>query len=286
MNPRSATHTCHVFGARVGTDGWLDVIVGNHKQANDLLLNGGTGVFSSDASFPGGTAATHALAWGDVDGGARSPFNGGPFVSPALSLSEFPGGHSVDGDLDLIVGNFGAPNELLLNSGSGGFSIDLNYAGGSATTAAVAFADLNGDGALDVFAGNAGGSFLFSELSCMPLSGLGQYTEDPLRCISFVLSEPSCVGSYFNHAAQHDGDCVCVTSDVDCTDTSNLVSNYRTNVHGLLGEPNQLQLSIVSGGYISNGGISSNSADTNALAAGDLNGEYADLGIENPGLAD
>ena len=63
-----------MLGPRVGTDGWLDVVVGNYKQANDLLLNNRAGGFSSDASFPGGTAATHALAWGDVDGGALPPY--------------------------------------------------------------------------------------------------------------------------------------------------------------------------------------------------------------------
>ena len=50
------------------------MVVGNFKQANDLLLNNRAGGFSSDASFPGGTAATHALAWGDVDGGALPPY--------------------------------------------------------------------------------------------------------------------------------------------------------------------------------------------------------------------
>ena len=73
---------------------------------------------------------------------------------------------------------------------------------------------------------------------------------------------------------------------MDCTSASNLEAFTSYNVHGLAGEPNQLQLSIVSGGYISHGGVSSTSTDTNALAAGDLNGEYAGLRLEPRGTAD
>ena len=50
-----------------------------------------------------------------------------------------------DGDVDILLGNDGA-NQLLLNNGSGGFTLSTTFPGGSASTYAVAFGDVDGDG--------------------------------------------------------------------------------------------------------------------------------------------
>ena len=80
-------HTSAVAFGDVNSDGFVDLILGNDgNQANQLLINDGTGSFTSSATFPGSDAITKALVAADMDG---------------------------DGDLDVIIGNSGA-NELLM----------------------------------------------------------------------------------------------------------------------------------------------------------------------------
>ena len=61
----------HTFGPLTEVDGFLDLFLGNHNEADELLINNGLANFSSSPSFPGSTAATHAAAFGDVDGGLK-----------------------------------------------------------------------------------------------------------------------------------------------------------------------------------------------------------------------
>ena len=107
----------------VDGDGDVDIVLGKSGgQPNVLLLNQGGGTFVEATGFAGGSANTRAVSLGDVDG---------------------------DGDLDLLVGNGGdadegQANELLLNDGSGAFSSASSFPGGSASTVAVVFGDVDG----------------------------------------------------------------------------------------------------------------------------------------------
>lgn len=114
----------------VDGDGDVDIVVGKSGgKPNVLLLNQGGGTFVEATGFAGGSANTLAVSLGDVDG---------------------------DGDLDLLVGNGGGcksmqfdadegqANELLLNDGSGAFSSASSFPGGSASTVAVVFGDVDG----------------------------------------------------------------------------------------------------------------------------------------------
>jgi len=62
-----------------------------------------------------------------------------------------------DGDLDVLLGNDGSPNRVLLNAGGGTFPTSITLPGGSARTRSIAAADVDGDGDLDVLLGNEGG---------------------------------------------------------------------------------------------------------------------------------
>ena len=52
----------------VARTGDLDVLVGNHYHANQLLRSNGDGTFAEAIELPGGSQETRALSVGDVDG--------------------------------------------------------------------------------------------------------------------------------------------------------------------------------------------------------------------------
>jgi hypothetical protein len=178
----------------VDHDGDLDVLAGNDGQTNKLYLNDGSGGFAAGMTIGSDSDKddTYALVLGDVDGDGdldvltanrnKAQFNklylndgvdvngtflgfssnGIPFGNitedtRALALGDVDG----DGDLDLLVGNYYSTNMLYLNDGSGIFTYtaDVDTEGdfftGNATTA-LAFGDVDGDGDLDLLAGNDG----------------------------------------------------------------------------------------------------------------------------------
>jgi arylsulfatase A-like enzyme len=166
-------------------DGDLDVVTGNSGQTNRLYLNDGTadpfiGISGTDISLDGDNSRSIML--GDVDGDGdldvvagnagqanrlylnndtADPFNGvsGTDISTdvdltyAIALGDVDG----DGDLDVVAGNAGLTNRLYLNNGTANpfsgiagtdIGTDVHY------TVSIALGDMDGDGDLDVVAGN------------------------------------------------------------------------------------------------------------------------------------
>lgn len=119
-------------------DGDLDLVAGNWGllgEPNRLYLNNGTanpfqGVVGSDITTD--VHFTTSVSLGDVDG---------------------------DGDLDLVVGNIMQPNRLYLNNGTPSpFEgvVGSNITDDAVWTNSVALGDLDGDGDIDLVAGNTG----------------------------------------------------------------------------------------------------------------------------------
>jgi len=126
----------------VDGDGSVDLLLGSDdnfggalNRPNLLFRNRGDGTFEADPTFPGGSFETQSMVLADLD---------------------------ADGDLDAILGNgversFPEPNALLVNQGGaqggleGTFSIDPSFDPTPGETDGVVAADLDGDGAMDVF---------------------------------------------------------------------------------------------------------------------------------------
>ncbi len=126
-------------------DGDLDIVAVGPYYGRQILLNGGTGTFTSVA-FPTSsvTISTTDMDLVDMDG---------------------------DGDLDIIMANRhspGNPNPILVNDGSAGFSFSpLSPFNGIAHT--VDFGDLNSDGTVDmVFGGNGTDAVIHGSFSTAP----------------------------------------------------------------------------------------------------------------------
>lgn len=151
--PQRSSFTHNVAVADIDGDGDLDIYMANVNGGAigpRIYLNNGAGVFTEStdrlpsdiANRTGGRVFTASLLV-DVNGDNRP---------------------------DLILGGENsAPNEILLNNGSGtfvrnaAFTLPPKFGGPDWSTVALATADFNGDGAPDLLLGTTGGSELLAD---------------------------------------------------------------------------------------------------------------------------
>jgi hypothetical protein len=101
-----------------------------HKLGKDLIPVLKERVFDDAVDLPGGALDTRSVAIADMNN---------------------------DGLLDIIIGNDGDKNQLIVNAGNGTFLEDaVDLPGGALDTNFVAIADMNNDGLLDIVVGNDG----------------------------------------------------------------------------------------------------------------------------------
>jgi len=122
----------------VDGDGDLDLVAGNQDAPNGIYRNDGDVLTTAPAWTSAESDHTSSVAWGDVDG---------------------------DGDLDLAVGNGSwlgtQPNRLYLNDGTTLREEAVWSSSEDDDTRSVAWGDVDGDGELDLMAGNRGPNRLY-----------------------------------------------------------------------------------------------------------------------------
>ncbi|NJL22256.1 MAG: type I secretion C-terminal target domain-containing protein [Leptolyngbyaceae cyanobacterium SM1_3_5] len=126
------------------SDGRLDLAVGSESVngsvsvlLNSVLLNNGSGGFLPQSIFAV-SGSPFSIAVGDFNGDSRPDITAANFGTSATSFSD-------------------ASVSVLLNNGSGGFLPQITFPF-ERSPGAVAVADLNGDGKLDIATANSGGS--------------------------------------------------------------------------------------------------------------------------------
>ncbi len=220
------TATQSVVLGDIDGDGDLDLVEGNYaelayydKVPNTIKLNNGDGSFT-DSGQELGAAETNSVALGDVDG---------------------------DNDLDLVAGNNIGSNKVWLNDGVGVFTDSGQVLGdnNNSTTWSVALGDVDGDGDLDLVAGN------LKKLNTVWLNdGVGLFT------LSEFLGEP-----YSNSTTRS-----LFLGDVDGDGDLDLVEGNSNS------EPNTVWLND-GAGLFTDSGQTLGSNNTYALALSDVDGD-------------
>ena len=202
-----------IAAADVDGDGDLDLLLGSYRNPSQVLLNAGNGTFPTSMDLPGGSAFTISIAAADVDGDgdldvllgnygeanypgtkpSRVLLNAGDGTFPTIIA--LPGGITLtwsiaaadvdgDGDLDVLLGNYGEPSRVLFNAGDGTFPTSMELPGGGAFTRSIAVADMDADGNLDVLLGNSGSpSRLLPFIRCsQPGTARSRFGSACVRC--------------------------------------------------------------------------------------------------------
>jgi large repetitive protein len=231
----------HALLADMNGDGHLDLVVANVNldlgpQFNRLYLNDGNGGFPSEGIVIGSDDMdrSYSVAVGDVDG---------------------------DGHLDIVIGNYWAPNKLYLNDGNGGFpESGIAIGSESDNTRHMVLGDVDGDGDLDLLVGNSGQNRLYLN------DGLGNFSATGIN-----------VGSEIELTMN------LALGDIDGDGDLDLIVANRGHL-----ATTKLYLNDGLGGFSTTGIPLDTTLDTFSIALGDVNGDgHLDLianGLRTPRL--
>jgi hypothetical protein len=164
----------------------LDGVAGNNQASASLTVAsqlssgaaqqldapGGSALASGDLNGDGYEDIAVATHFGErtlifLNGRVPNDDNKRAFVTAPLRFGTASTGSDIaaadldgDGHIDLVVANADTNNQVLINDGSGGFSV-IALSGSSAPSNAVALGDINGDGLGDIVFANAGADTVY-----------------------------------------------------------------------------------------------------------------------------
>lgn len=170
-----SNHTASITLSDIDKDGDLDALVANGRhwaEQNYIYYNDGKGGFKLAQPIGGYLDASYKLQSADFNndgfmdiaiandsriddkiyfGNAESSFsNGIPFGSKSPSRNMDVADIDQDGDIDIILSNRKAPNEICLNDGHGNFDQTITFGEETAQTIQTQVVDINNDGFLDL----------------------------------------------------------------------------------------------------------------------------------------
>jgi hypothetical protein len=125
-------------------DGKLDIVAGNTGQQDHVYFGDGTGRFPRSRPFGAPTSRTRAIAVGDMDADGTLDVVVGYESVDFVMIDEVRGAFRMRDDV----------NRVFLNDGRGMLRPGPTFGAPGAPTRAIALADINGDGRLDVIVGN------------------------------------------------------------------------------------------------------------------------------------
>lgn len=212
--PPTGIHPIGIATADLTNDGYIDLAVANYNGGAGttvtILINDGDGTFTPGTELTGMSVPT-LLIPADFDGDENTDLavinadgattgvslflgngNGTFGTKHNYATGNNPGGISAgdidnDGDIDLVVSNSDDDTlSVLLGDGDGAF---IEYAGTRPSTGdtpgALALADFNDDGYLDIVVPNSGAGAGVNTFSVFEGNGDGSFTaQDPVTVVS------------------------------------------------------------------------------------------------------
>ena len=201
-NNGAQSQTMDVQAADLDGDGDLDIVLANEFQANTILINDGSGIFTNttNGNLPQRVQDSEDVAIADFNGdgyldlvfcseddvvlgesNVHEYYTGdgmGNFMNADFQLPDTEANAVTavdinnDGFVDLFFGNNGATG-VLMNNGNGIFNLETERVPAIAkTTQDLTFADIDADGDLDLFEGNEDGNRLYLN------DGEGYFTDE------------------------------------------------------------------------------------------------------------